>query len=689
MPIKTWDISKIDESVQEQLVSQLWQVQTYGFDAVLPLLETYDAVERACNLDFKDKPSPTGQASNDSTTSQNPAIEQFLGSNFDRGDSEHKYFLPIVAEQKEGWTGHIKRNTFPVNGKFFKVGFKWHKQLSKKFPFLVEVVEDCWNAFGEVAFSAIDAKPKLIQDAMQMVMFGQTFHGMEYDEDLELVGVRPLNARNCAIHPPTGNVDNCTKIVRSQIPISELEGYPGISEEQLDKLVPCDMVRNTSLSESDREDMNELAYGNVRIFTFFIPSVRIKYGRKNQKVFKLKNAYIHMAVNEEGTIDESGKSKPYMVLLEITELPSKLYCPIQYGTFGPLLAQRVYQKGKLSNYLGFNYLANMVTSTAAQAVPLKVFPPLKVPRNRKGANHLFNWAPRAQWPLDKKDDIEAVELNINIDAFLMFLKWIYSVVGRGGGITDTLVGVDANPSSRKSATQARQETQSGEVRIDYDADWHSDTFIKYFVLSYFLLTQAYMEQQVTDLLEEWNEKTVKRKKKPDEKKKWEFIKDNSPLFRNWLVFTNIEEKIKIKVQQLNAGGMEMTAALTEQMMSTQLLYEIAIEPLRTTNIIVEPASSDITKREKRQDFLDYVLAFLLKLPLQEQGMVLKLRKVIEQGAKLFDMPESDFVEMLQQAQAAGVAPSATTIQPGTKGPEIQQTPQEEVPVEEVPVEQNA
>ena len=271
------------------------------------------------------------------------------------------------------------------------------------------------------------------------------------------------------------------------------------------------------------------------------------------------------------------------------------------------------------------------------------------------------------------------------------LEFVYKTAGQITGGTDTLKGVDTNPSARKSATQAEDERQSGEVRIDFPAEWQNDTFLKWFVYVYSILSQSYLQQEVEDLMELWNEKSTKKGKPVDEKKKWDFIKSKSLAFQNFLSFSNIEEKIRLRLKELRDGGMPLTATVAEDFIDTQLLYEAIIERLRMTNIIVDGSTSEVSAREAKQDFLDYITSFLMTLPLAEAGMSLKIKEIIRVASKLFGMPEADFVQMISQAQASNpqslMTQQAAALQAsGVVPPEVA-TPQEQpIPEEGVEVE---
>lgn len=719
--VETLDLTKIKVDVKDKLIEHLDTVQKVGFEEQTLLRVDWDAVDLADALEFEDDGSLDYTVVDDTTAT--PVNKKYFPTNEegDAQDTEDKIYVPIIAQQKDGWVGHTRRVLIPTNRRFYDMKFHWRKTLSKQYPFLVPVFEDGWKRFLNTSFDRIGEVSKIVQGIVHLVMYANVFTSTDYDPDYQLVTTSILNNRDCCVYPAKGDPRKASYCNVSYMPIQSLREMPDIDQELLSQIQADKHIKRDDGGEAYNSGSN-VPYGHLKVATYFIPGwecddVKVKYDKKQKRkikeegTYELKNALILVAedvkLKENKTIDDKlakkyfGESHTDKVILSIVLLPSKDHNPFLLSTFEPTTNQAMYAKSKLAKYLGYQEMGNMIATVAWHGIPIKVFPPLKISGSaRQKPPGYFKWAPRAGWPMDRPDDVQPMEVTVDVGAFIEFATWVERTAAKGMGITELLQGISANPSSRKTATEALEERKSGEVKVDFAAEWMNDTYLKLIVWKNALITQQSIEEEVEDLRKLWDEENrALGKKAKSNADFWKFVREESELYRNFLNFSGIIHEIEKHLLEMQRAGNKMTAQAVEQEFDYgETLYQAIIEPIQLTDVIVDGSTSEITRREAKQDFVD-LIGIYKGLPLLEMGWILNIKAIDERAAKLFNEESGKYVIKLsdaiqenpalgQQLAAKGiVAPGANPnplAQPPLPTPEGArgQIVQEETPLEE-------
>ncbi len=679
--MKNHDITKIED--QESFIKFLINLEQTAFFSRDHLEGEWRKVEAAINQQFVAQEELLVARSQTGS----PSAEQLFGEELDAGDLEMRLYIPLLARMMEGWVGHLRRVGIPVNRQFFRVKFDYRGKLSIKFPFLVSIFEDAWQDFYTVAFNRIKAISKLTKGQKQTVTFGNTVLNLDYDKDVGLIDTKVVNIRNFALYPPKDDPSRSNMIVKSTVPIGDLEERLDIPDNELEKLLPEGNVDHGHAGSYSQGTDSQVPFGQVEIWTYFIPYYK-DYKKEEltekKQSFKLRNAIVLLGVNKSGTTPEEK-----YILLKVFELDNREQNPLLFSTFGPTLPNVPYDRGKLPQYIPYQALMNLLSYGAARGVAVAVDPPLLVKSTLKGTSDSYQVAPGVMWPVEDKNDISQLEIRPNLDHFLSFIEWVEKAAAKGIGITELLEGAESGGgSSRKTATQSVEERKSGEVRIDYIAEHQNDNYFQPFVYKYGLQSQLHMQIEVESAKEIWN---LYKEENPEtlDDAFWSFatgdteieVQDQTiinpcPLYRNFLTFSNIRQRIDAKQKEIEAQAMlqtqqqsmtvpDMTFAPPQvPAITEEELYEAIIDPILSTNIIVEGSTGEITKREQRQDFLDLEMFFeRLDTPtvpgmpsrLQSAGLYLDPKEVAKVASKLFNMPSVDLVKPIGVNAAQGTS----------------------------------
>jgi len=677
--MKNLDILEIEKNNPESIdefKKFLLHLKTTSFMEKAQLHRDWEKAEAAVLqrfINLSKLATTSGNAGSIETDITSPVnVDQIIAESTDTTDVEMKFYLPLSSRQAQGWTGHLRRSTIPRNREFFSVKFDWHEKLSANYPELVPVLEASWKDYLMATYNRIKAPSKITKAQLQSVIFGNTCMYLEYSEDLGLVDAHVINVRDMAIHSAKEDINRSKLMINYQVPITDLLDNPSLDKEITDELKMSMDLASTGISYHSQEttylENTEIAdYGMINLSTLFIP---YWVSRENPKLH-FKNILVTIA---EGQSEDKDK---ICTILRAIELDSREQNPILFATFGPTPAGTVYYQSKILQNLPYQAMANLATSTAMQALLVATFPPLKVIDDGTMTADSFNWYPRAIWSIRTKDDVEQMDIKSDLNAYIALMGFIEQQVQKGSGITEINLG-QRTSTVRKTLGEVEQEKQAGDVPIDYIIEHQNDNLMQPFVFKHTLLSQTYIEAEVENLLFDMGEEEKKNGTKMDELKKWQYIRANSRMFRNFLIYSKIEEKIDNKMKDLYRIDPEKATEL-QSILNPAFIYSLIITKFTESNIIIEGNTAEATKRELKEDLLELLqLAPTLMLE-QRTGKPMDGNEILRLLDKVYNLPISKLFksmpQILQENPAAVIAAAGgQAVAPNTQLPQAAAQP---------------
>lgn len=668
------EITKNNPESIEEFKKFLLHLKTVSFGEKAQLHRDWEKAEAAVLqrfLNLSKLYTASGNAGTPETSITNAInIDQLISESTDTTDVEMKFYLPLSSRQAQGWTGHLRRSTIPRNREFFSIKFDWHEKLSANYPELVPVLEASWKDYLMATYNRIKAASKITKAQLQSVIFGNTCMYLEYSEDLGLVDAHVINVRDMAIHSAKEDINKSKLVINYQVPITDLLDNPSLDKEIVDELKMSMALTDDPVSYHSQENTyenTETDYGMISLSTFFIP---YWISKENTDLY-FKNILVTVA---EG---QNEKKERICTILRAIELDSREQNPILFATFGPTPAGTVYYQSKILQNLPYQAMANLATSTAMQALLVATFPPLKVIDDGTMTADSFNWYPRAIWSIRTKDDVEQMDIKSDLNAYIALMGFIEQQVQKGGGITEVNLGARTT-SVRKTAFEVEQEKQAGDVPIDYIIEHQNDNLMQPFVFKHTLLSQTYIEAEVENLIYSLKEEEKETGATLDELKKWQYIRANSRMFKNFLIYSKIEEKIDTKIKELYQLDPEKALEI-QSINSPAFIYSLIISKFTEANVIIEGNTAEATKRELKEDLLE-LLQLVPTLGLEQKtGKPLDGDQVLMLFDKVYNLPISKLFKPLNKTaqenpMAAIAAAGGQVASPNTQLPQGAVTP---------------
>ncbi len=681
--MKEYDIYKeIPKEIREETLPE-WLEKLYraAFLSQLPLAVEWEKAQAMCDMRFTNQ---------DLILSKSSLKNAFRGEKADDDDFESLMYDPMSSRMVDTLAAHLRRVGIPVNRDIFNINYDYHGVLSDRFPFLVHLMEEAYQDFGKRAFQRGKIISKLVKGQRQSIIKGNTVLNLDYDKTMGLVDAKVLKIENFALYPPKDESDKCYKIVRSDIPESDLKIRFDIPDESLEQLIPAKEivlqgidVGNTQYYPSD----TTLSFGRIRVWVFFIPYYRDYVTEqstgKTQK-FELTNALILLGVNELGGMKGDSSSKARKVLLKVVELDSADQCPILFSTLMPPEVGSPWGKTVLLKYRGHQTTLNQLDFAANKAVPMYIDPVKKVVSDGTMTSEDYEIGPGSVLFCKNKDDITFETVQANLQHYILFKDHIERDFGKGFGVTELMEGTQRTKGGDKTATEASEERKSGEVKIDYIAEWQNDNYFAEFVYKYLLLSQLYMEQEVESAKVIWAEYEAQAQGQI-QGTMWDWIKGKGPiniggkdyknpcpLYHNFLSFSKIEQKLQDKFAEMlqpnpiSGESMPFTGSIASQIFSDpngdELLYQAIIYPIHNTDITTEASTGEVSKAAQRQNFQAAMQVYNgLDTPnemgvsrLGQEGLKLNPKEIIRLTDKFYSLPSNKLI--IPNPQAIPQAP---------------------------------
>ena len=632
------------------------------------------------------------------------------GDKVDTDDYESMTYDPMSARMVKALAAHLRRIGIPSNRQFFKLNFSYNPILSDRYNFLTPVFEDAWSEFLGKAFKRCKAIPKLIKAQRQSIVFGNTVIYVDYDKPLGVVNVKPIKLKNFALYPPKDDVSNCAMVIQSNIPESDLKARFDLDEDRLDMLVPATEIQARTIVD-DKGETGSQPYGTVRVWTFFLPYYKnYTKGKKDKKnKFELRNALIMLGVNEN-----TQDGKPEKVLLHILELDSREQNPISFSNLTAGEIDEPYNRPELVDYRGHQATLNRVDSAADRTVPMLI-DPIKIVSGADPTNTTEDYeiGPGTVLFETVPNSIRFETVRANLEHYILYKDHVSSDFAKGFGITDLLEGVQRSKGGDKTAKEVERERESGEAKIDYIAEWQNDGFFEDFLIKYLNQTQLHIQQEIEAAKIIW-ESTGQ----PVTKAFWDFakgqqeiqvgdsrIKNPCPLFKNWMTWSKIEQKLKQQFLTLNNMASDLQTAdlfkvgiaetiFNDPNTGSDTLYRVIIEPFDSTGVTIEGSIGEASRAKDAENF-NTVMSFLaqLNMPdatgismLTKAGIQINTKEAIRLALKTNPIPSDNLIIPLTQSPQPQMMMPQVASQEPTPGGEITNPEQVESPQVEQPTQ---
>lgn len=637
----------------------LWELYTAAFTAKGPLDNYCKQAKGMIDMQFTNE-----QMLN------NPNYEDrnWWGDKIDTDDYESMTYDPTSARMVKALAAHLRKIGIPANRQFFKLNLEYNTVLSDQYHFLSTVLEEAWSEYLNKAFKRCKAIPKLVKAQKQSVQLGNTVVYVDYDKPLGVVNVKPIKLQNFALYPPKDDVSNCAMVIRSNIAESDLKVRFDLDEKRLDMLVPATEINSRQIVD-DRGEVSTQPYGTVRVWTFFLPYYKnyvINGEDETKNKFELRNALVMMGINEN-----TQDGKPEKVILHIVELDSREQNPISFTTLTAGDVDQPYNKPELVDYRGHQATLNRLDSAADRAIPMFI-DPIKIISGADPTNTSEDYevGPGAVLFETTPNAIRFETPKANLEHYILYKDHVAADFAKGFGMTENLEGVQRSKPGDKTAKEVEYERESGEGKIDYIAEWQNDGFFEDFLVKYLNQTQLHIEQEIEAAKVIW-EAAGQMPGKPF----WDFakgktsvnikdkeIKNPCPVFRNFIVWSKIETKLKNQFMALNNMAPELAtsdifkvgiaeAVFQNPNEGSQILYSIIIEPFDSTGITVEGSIGEASRAKEAENF-NKVMNFLgiLNTPdaagvslLQKAGLQINVKEAVRLALKVNPIPTDNLV----------------------------------------------
>lgn len=654
------DKKQIPANIRDEVLPNfLWELYTAAFIAKGPLDNFCKQAKGMVDMQFMNE-----QMLN------NPNYEDrnWWGDKVDTDDYESMTYDPMSARMVKALAAHLRRIGIPANRQFFKLNLEYNTQLTDRYHFLSTVLEESWSEFLTKAFKRCKAIPKLIKAQKQSIQLGNTVVYVDYDKPLGVVNVKPVKLQNFALYPPKDDVSNCAMVIRSNIAESDLKVRFDLDEKRLDMLVPATEINSRQIV-SDRGETDSQPYGTVRVWTFFLPyykQYKTNYETQEKEKFELRNALVMMGINEN-----TQDGKPEKVILHILELDSREQNPISFSTLTAGDIDSPYNKPELVDYRGHQATLNRLDSAADRAIPMFI-DPIKIVSGADPTNTsedyevgpgtvLFESVPNA---------IRFETPRANLEHYILYKDHVTADYAKGFGITENLEGVQRSSGGDKTAKEVESERQSGEAKIDYIAEWQNDGFFEDFLVKYLNQTQLHIQQEIEAAKIIWQATG-----QPINKSFWDFakglsevninnkiIKNPCPLYRNFIVWSKVEQRLKQQFLTLNNIAPELATpdlfkvGIAEQIFNdpnqgSEILYKIITEPFDSTGITIEGSIGEASRAREAENF-NKVMNFLgiLNTPdptgtslLSKSGLQINTKEAVRLALKVNPIPSDSLV----------------------------------------------
>lgn len=677
---KILDVDDIPKEVKPKLVKYLCDLYVNAFAAKADIDEDCRKAKAMVDMKFVNKTDTYIARVNNQNRSYVPGDESR-----NREDAKAKMYNPFSARMVDADTAHLKKSAIPNNRELIKLNIGYHPIISEKLPEYKSCFEDGWEDYAKKTFIANKTVSNIMKAQRQGATYSNTVILHDYDPDEGFVFPQTLNFMNFAVFPKKDNPNkNCAMIYRSHIAEDDLRKRADISEGQLDELMPSSsMSMEELLKGNNNPDEQEASVGNIKIWTFFLPVYKDYYesDAKKREKYVLRNALIVMGVNDVGTSGlGTDANKISKTILKVVELPNRCYNPFQFSTFSVSDVDEPYARPKLMQYRGHQNLLNQLFYAFSYAVPLAIDPVKIVTKsgNRRSEDYVIG--PGATLFEDQPNSIRFETYNVRLDTFLDAYQFLESDFGKGFGIPENVEGIPRTSGGDTTAREIEVTRQSGAIKLDYRADWQNEEFLQPFAYKFLLQTQIYIEQEIETAIiqyagQEQYEEDPGRDAIIGDPNFWEFargkrtitvgkevIKNPCPLFRNWLIHSDIYSKLEVKTRQLmgqipGEEGKPVFAGLVDAAFRApgqglQMLYEIITFPFASTDIEVESTTGEVTRKQEGENFQS-IVGFLSQFEqpdpmtgmskLQQGGMQLNIKEVARLAQKTFPTPSNELI----------------------------------------------
>ena len=553
------------------------------------------------------------------------------GDKMDNDDVESMMYDPMSSRMVDTLAAHLRRVGIPINRELFRIQYNYHSTLSDKYPFMVYLLEEAWEDFGPRAFQKANIVSKLVKGQKQAIIKSQTVLNLDYDKTLGLIDAKPIRVEDFALYPPKEEINKCCLVIKTHIPESDLRIRFDIPDDELVKLVP---QKDIVFDGIDSNVFNPtpvtqtIPFGHIAVWVYFIPYYR-DYSEEEEtgkpQKFELRNALIMMGVNEIATGSDKTKKDIKKTLLKVVELDSVEECPILFSTLTAPEVGSPYCGNILLKYRGHQTTLNQLDFAFNRAVPMYIDPIKKVVSDGKQTSEDYEVGPGGILFCNNPNDIVFEKVQANLEHYILGKDHIERDFAKGFGVSELIEGIQRTKGGDKTATESEEERKSGEVKIDYIAEWQNDNYYQQFNFKYLLLTHVYIEEEVNSSKVVWEEyekseeydATINFLDWVKGKKTITFfgktLNNPAPLYRNFILFSGIESKLKDKFQEFNPGipNDQLAQQLQENSIANlmfndtegdEMLYQAIIQRFGFSDILIESSTGEITKLTQRDNF---------------------------------------------------------------------------------------
>ena len=715
--MKDYDIEKdIPKKIREEVLPE-WLEKLYraAFMIQMPLAIEWAKAQAMYDMRFSNQDLYMNRTV-DRTSS-------YGGDKMDLDDLESMMYDPLSSRMVDTLAAHLRRVAIPVNREIFRIQYNYHSTLSDKYPFMVYLLEQAFENFGPRAFQKANIISKLIKGQKQAIIKSQTVLNLDYDKTLGLIDAKPIRMEHFALYPPKEEISKCCLVVKTHIPESDLRIRFDIPDDELDKLKPqkdivfdgidSNVFNPTPITQS-------IPFGHVAVWIYFIPYYR-DYLKEDEtgkpQTFELRNALIMMGVNEVAAGKDKKDQTIKKTLLKVVELDSQEECPILFSTLTAPEVGSPYCGNVLLKIRGHQTTLNQLDFAFNRAVPMYIDPIKKVVSDGKQTSEDYEVGPGGILFCNNPNDIVFEKVQANLEHYIMGKDHTERNATKCFGISEMIEGVQRTKGGDKTATESEEERKSGEVRIDYIAEWQNDNYYQQFIFKYLLLTQVYIEEEINASKVVWEEyegsdevdQTVSfwdwvKGKKPITLQ-GKTINNPAPLYRNFMLFSGIENLLKDKFQELNPGipNDQLAMQLQQNSISNlmfndtegdELLYQAIIQRFGFSDILVETSTGEITKLTQRDNFTSAMnILNGLDTPgappapgmpatpsrLGQEGLKLSSTEIVRLTEKLYALPNNKLVIPMQ---LGGLEPQAQMQALPQGAPQEQGVPQSQGPTDD-------
>ena len=582
------DVSKIDKKITDELIKWLNSVEDQAFELQKTMHSDWRKAELAINQEFKGgKKKPTFN---------------FEGS--DKNDEQFAFYDPQSVRISEGLISQLLRSSIPRNGKFFSIRHRFNAQMVE-FPKYLPCLSQADENFLKEAYVVIKATNKIIKAYKQKIDKGSDCGYFEYSSDLGLMDYHVQNIKRVALYPVRDDKVRTNHILRYTYPISSLRNNPTIDSKLVKDIKPSRSITDRTITKRGDDidtdlELDEIPYGHVHVSTFFIPW----WGSVENEKFELNNALITIVRN--GLVTKDNKNNIGGVIVKILELDSTLDNPILFATFNPTDPGVLYGKSKIVQLLPYQELQNLLLSVGSEAVMMNLYPPITVVDDGTLDNiGAADYAPRGIMPKTASNSIEQLRIQNDLAGMISFLEVIQSKVQLASNITDIIEGGrggTTTPGARKTKFEIQRELEGSDAKIDIITRHNEEDYLQPFTLKYLRLTKAHIKEEVENLLAIYETQNLESGLDPNrlEVAKWEFVKQNSKIYRNYLQFSGIEKILEDKTKELSANQDE-DAEFFMDSLTPSFLFEIVTTPNESASVLIDGSLGELKKAEKLED----------------------------------------------------------------------------------------